>query len=203
MLSAMPRWQWRVNRAVSVLVFTRVPVGRRTEAGQVGKARHRRQDFSHSAECHSVSRQRSVQMPVDYHPDNRCPNSFLNWKALFSALNHHSYHLERKKTVGGKADWKAGLMSSVFRGVAILIDRAPCASCRFPSLRRRKLSKSLGIVELLSAPSLVRVRPYIANDGPLCSFLCNWCLHELEHYKPATDASSASLPYTGTSLTKT
>jgi hypothetical protein len=44
----------------------------------------------------------------------------------------------------------------------------------------RQVSASLGIAEVFSSSSAVRVSPYVTNNGPVCS-LCEQRVHTLEH----------------------
>lgn len=49
---------------------------------------------------------RSVQITRSLPPRHECSHSSLNWKALLSALTHHSHHLERKNC-RCKSCWKS------------------------------------------------------------------------------------------------
>jgi hypothetical protein len=49
----------------------------------------------------------------------------------------------------------------------------------------RKVSPSLGIAEALSSSSATRLKPYVINNGPLCSF-CDRRVYKLMQSEPAT-----------------
>lgn len=63
-------------------------------------------DLSKKTVCIWMEWPRSVQITRSLPPRRECSHSSLNWKALLSALTHHSYHLERKNR-RCKSCWKS------------------------------------------------------------------------------------------------